>query len=105
MPFLRTLIMHPLEEQAAPVCSEAGLPISAKTLGEAVAVAGGHFGVRIVPHDPLKWFRVYGVPGTKGEYLLVDIHVFRGEQMLCPKQDLGFPILESDIVCIGALVC
>lgn len=106
MPFLRTFIAHPLEDPR--VASDpflAGIPISAKTLGEAVAMAAGRFGVRIVPHDRPKWFRVYGVPDMEGEYRLVDIHVYRDGQGICPKQDLGFRLLESDIVEIGILIC
>ena len=79
--------------------------MSATTLGEAVAIAAGHFGVRIVPHDPPKWFRVYGIPGDGSGFTLVDVHIDREGCEICPKQDLGFPLLESDIVGIGFLVC
>lgn len=106
MPFLRTFIVHPLEKLAdAPVRSRPGMQIEAKTLGEAVTVAANYFGVRIVPHDPPKWFRIYGSPSSTAEYMLVDIHVYRGQQNICPKQDLSFPLLESDIVSIGVLAC
>ena len=106
MPFLRTLIMHPLERQPdAQVRSEAGMPIAAKTLGEAVAAAADYFKVRIVSHDPPKWFRVYDSPNCTAEYMLVDIHVHRDKQTICPKQDLSFPLLESDVVSIGVLAC
>lgn len=99
-------MMHPLEDLAGTSGGAlACVPISAKTLGEAVAMAAGRFGVRIVAHDPPKWFRVYGVPGTDGDYLLVDIHVERDGQMTCPKQDLDFQLFESDVVSIGTLVC
>ena len=107
MPFLRTLIMHPLERQSdALVRSRPGLPIVAQTLGEAVAVAADYFRVRIVPHDPPKWFRIYDMPDSTAEdYMLVDIHVLRGGQNICIKQDLSFPLLESDVVSIGVLAC
>lgn len=106
MPFLCTFICHPLErEQSALVRSRAGLPIVAQTLGDAVTVAANYFGVRIVPHDPPKWFRIYGIPESRGEYKLVDIHVLRDGKDICPKQDLSFPLLESDVVTIGVLVC
>jgi hypothetical protein len=107
MPFLRTFIMHPLERQpSAQVRSLSGLPIAAQTVGEAVAAAAEYFGVRIVPHDPPKWFRIYDMPDYAAEqYTLVDIHVERDAQDICIKQDLGFPLLESDVVSIGALVC
>ena len=107
MPFLRTLIMHPLERQPdAPVRSRSGMPIVAHTIGEAVAFAADYFGVRIVPHDPPKWFRIYGMPDfTPEQYTLVDIHVVRDTQNICIKQDLGFPLMEGDVVSIGALAC
>ena len=107
MPFLRTLIMHPLEHQpGALVRARPGLPIAAQTIRDAVAIANEHFGVRIVPHDLPKWFRIYGMPDyTPEQYMLVDIHVVRCEQDICIRQDLGFPLLESDVVSIGALVC
>jgi hypothetical protein len=107
MPFLQTRIMHPLEDKPnALVRSRPGLPIAAQTVGDAIAVAAEHFGVRIVPHDPPKWFRIYGMPDSAPEeYRLVDIHVHRGAQDICIKQDLLFPLLESDAVSIGALVC
>ena len=106
MPFLRTLIMHPKERQPdALVRSRSGMPIVAQTLGEAVTVAADYFGVRIVPHDPPKWFRVYGSPDSTAEYKLVDIHIHRDKQEICPQQDLSFPLLESDVVSIGVLAC
>jgi len=99
--------MHPLERDPdAPVRSREGLPIAAQTAGEAIAFASEYFGVRIVPHDPPKWFRVYGMPGTAAEeYELVDIHVWCGGENICIKQDVDFPLLESDVVSIGVLAC
>jgi hypothetical protein len=107
MPFLRTLIMHPLESRSdALVRSRAGLPIVAQTLGDAVAVAANYFGVRIVPHDPPKWFRIYDMPDSTAEdYRLVDIHVLRDGLDICVKQDLSFPLIERDVVSIGVLAC
>lgn len=107
MPFLSTFIIHPLEDQPGTlVRSRPGLPIAAQTVGDAIAFAAEYFGVRIVPHDPPKWFRIYGLPGFPTEkFMLVDVHVERGEEDICIKQDLGFPLLESDVVSIGVLVC
>ena len=42
---------------------------------------------------------------TPEQYTLVDIHVERDAQDICIKQNLGFSLLESDIVSIGALAC
>jgi hypothetical protein len=106
MPFLRACILHPRErEPGSLVSTKPGLPIVARTLGEAITVAAEYFKVRIVPHDPPKWFRVYGTRQDVTEYTLVDIHIKRDGQEICPKQDLEYLLMESDIVSIGALAC
>jgi len=104
MPFLRTLIGHPLERQPdALVRSRVGLPIVAQTLGDAITVAAEFFGVSIVPHDPPQWFRIYGLSESAAGYRLADIRIFRDGKDVFPKQDLSFPLLESDEVRIGML--
>lgn len=109
MPFLSTIIGHPAEQSApyrySGLTTSAGQRIEARTLGEAVAVAERMFDVRIVPHDPPKWFRIYGIPESHTEYVLVDVHVRRGSEDICAKQDLTFPLLDTDIVSIGMLAC
>jgi hypothetical protein len=106
MPFLRARIFHPLEEQPGwPLCSEGGKRIDAGTLGDAMQIAGQIYGIRIVPHDPPKWFRAYGVPGWDEHFMLVDVHVLRGSEEICPKQDVLFRLLEADIVKIGVIAC
>src|SRR3954471_16889857 len=109
MPFLSTIIGHPLEQTGpyrySGLRTPAGQRIEARTLGEAVATAERMFDVRIVPHDPPKWFRVYGIPGSSSEHVLVDIHVSRGSEDICVKQDLTFPLLDTDIVSMGMLAC
>jgi hypothetical protein len=85
--------------------SPEGKRIEATTLGEAVAVAEQMLGVRIIPHEPPKWFRVYGIPESRSEYSLVDIHIRRGKQEICAKQDMSIPLLDGDIVSIGLLAC
>jgi hypothetical protein len=106
MPYLRTFISHPLErEPGCPTRSTEGMRIEAATIAGAVAVAEKFFDVRIVPHDPPKWFRVYGLPGLGEDFGLVDIHVYRAGGNICIKQDLKFLLLDADIVAIGALAC
>ena len=107
MPFLRTFIGHELERDPdSAVRARPGLSIQARSLGEAVTTASEYFKVRIVPHDPPKWFRIYGWPGEPEEfYKLVDIHIRRGTESICPKQDLNYPPLDSDTVNIGTLAC
>jgi hypothetical protein len=36
---------------------------------------------------------------------LRDVHILRHETEICPGQDLGFPLIEGDIVMIGPLIC
>jgi hypothetical protein len=104
MPFLLTDLLHPLQVDATTFgCSQAGTPINAKTLGEAIAMAANRFRVRIVPHGPPKCFRVYDLPGASDEYLLVEIHVVRDGQILIPEQNLAFRLFDADIVDIGVL--
>jgi hypothetical protein len=104
MPFLRTFIAHPLERQPdVLVRSRPGMPIEAKTLGEAIAIAAGYFGVRITLHDERDWFRIYGMPEDKRNYTLVGITIYRGKEWISLNQDLSFPLLESDCVGISVL--
>ena len=42
---------------------------------------------------------------SSGESTLVDLHIIRGEEEICPKQDLDLYLLDSDIVEMGPLVC
>ena len=106
MPFLRTLTFHPIEGDPGSPLREGTQRIEANTLGEAVLAAAALLSVTIVPHDPPKFFRVYGWPGEPADYYsLVDIHVRRGTENICLKQDLSFPLLDSDTVLIGALAC
>jgi hypothetical protein len=84
----------------------------AATLGQAIAEYEGHFNVKVTPMTkPL-----YGIAENVGKYFdcrepktgmqwIVDIHVFRGGEELCPKQDLQFHLLAEDIVEMGELIC
>ena len=102
MPFLKTFIS----------CRGRGgfihlenVPIQAATLGEAIGAAERLADVRIIAHDPPKWFRVSDPNGDSTKYSLHDIHIRRGDSEICPKQDLLYPLLPDDIVNIGALAC
>jgi hypothetical protein len=88
------------------------LPSAAKTLGEAIAHYANHFAVEISamttpldgkPENLGKFFECRQ-PAT-GMYWVLDIHVLRGNEELCPKQDLLFGLHAQDIVELGALVC
>jgi len=114
MPYLRTFIGHPSERNLDSFLqTKEGHRIEASTLGEAIRVAEQMLQVRIVPHDLPKYFRIHPVPEQSVHripeqtkiYRLVDIHLLRNGEDICLKQDLAFPLLDSDVVVMGALVC
>lgn len=105
MPLLRSWISHPLEHEPGSTLRTSGIPIVAKSLGEALGEASRILGVRFEPHDPPKWFRAYGIPDFGDGFMLVDIHVKRDGTEICPKQDVTFQILESDVVYIYIPTC
>lgn len=105
MPFLKSLTIHPLEDAPGSLLRTTGHPIEAKTLGEALFQAGRLLNVRFEAHEPPKYFRIYGIPGWGDKFILVDVHIIRNGTEICPKQDLEFPVLESDIVCVALLGC
>ena len=102
MPFLSTVFSCPGRDEFILLENVA---IEATTLGEAIEAAERITDVRIVPHDPPKWFRVYAPSGDSPDYSLADIHIRRGGADICAKQDLSYALLPSDIVLIGALAC
>lgn len=90
--------------------SDLALKSGAKTLGEAIRDYEDRFNVRVRPcEEPLpgqsevKYFVVSEVEGDLSHY--VDIHVFRGDRQICPKQDLSFILQVDDLVEMGELVC
>jgi hypothetical protein len=74
--------------------------VQAQTLAEALAAYAREFGVEFRPYDgssawapmergmPAKYFWY----DTQDDSSVVDIHIRRGEQSICPKQDLSFPL-------------
>ncbi|CAM2143919.1 protein of unknown function [Pararobbsia alpina] len=92
--------------------TDLALESDALTLGDAIAQYERHFGVRISIHIDAedaeekfgdKYFRYIDEAGD--EDILVDIHVFRGDEELCPKQNLDFALEDADIVELGPLLC
>lgn len=85
----------------------------AAMLGDALRAYEKAFGVVITPYDgsvpevpfppgePARYFFYRKADGRK----LVDIHIERGEDVICPKQDLEFPLRDGDVIQIGALIC
>ena len=90
------------------------LLVHAETLEEALASYTRRFGVRFRPYDgslpsipfgpgdPPKFFFYERADGSS---ILVDIHIERGTDTICPKQDLGVRLQPTDRVNIGRLAC
>jgi hypothetical protein len=86
------------------------LKSNARTLGEAIQDYEKHFNVTIkacvVPlpgQSEVKYFVITDIETEVIHY--VDIHVFRGEVEICPKQDTAFLLEPDDLVEMGELVC
>jgi hypothetical protein len=94
-------------------CPHTDLAFSAnvKTLGDAIKAYEEHFDVTIVPStsypDPtngeMKYFDF--MDNKTGTSMLVDIHVIRGGDEICPKQNINFVLSENDMVELGQLAC
>jgi hypothetical protein len=90
------------------------LLVDADTLESALAAYSRQYGVRIRPYDGSNP-RVPFEPGeppkfffyekSDGDSWLVDIHIRRGAESICPKQDLSVSLRHSDELHIGELVC
>jgi len=88
--------------------------VDAQTLGDALSAYEERFSVDIKPYDgsidhfpleagtPPKYFFYVQ---ADGDQFVVDIHVTRGNEELCPKQDLVFALLADDLIEIGGLIC
>ncbi len=81
-----------------------GVQLEGETLGALFEQAFNVLGVRIIAADPPKYFRYFS-KGDAEKYVLVDVHIQRDGLEICPKQDLGFQLRETDVVEAGLLVC
>jgi hypothetical protein len=89
------------------------------TLGEAIREYEQAFGVNITPYDasaalalleaderPRYFVYASTLANGEREEILVDIHVERHGEEICPKQDLTFRLLRGDVVQIWTgMVC
>jgi hypothetical protein len=87
---------------------------SAVNLGEAISSYENQFSAKItlydgsypeIPFKPGEEPRYFFFTGSSGRTWLTDIHIFRGAEELCPKQDLQYPLQDGDLLEIGILVC
>lgn len=87
--------------------------IAGKTLGELLKNYCRQYDVEITPakgiidettKEPKYWqyFGNHEFYGVDGE-IIIDIHITRDGKMICPKQDLDFPLLETDLISIPAM--
>lgn len=86
----------------------------ANVLGEALSKLELARNVKITPYNG-SWEAVKFAPGEQAKYFiyeksdgsrtLVDIHILRRGEELCPKQDLTFALCDGDIIVPGALIC
>lgn len=86
----------------------------AETLGDALRAYSRQYGVRFKPYDgsdpsvlfepgePPKYF-FYET--SDGSSQLVDVHIERGADVICAKQDLSIRLQRGDAVRIGQLAC
>jgi hypothetical protein len=102
----RAITFEPVPGAVAWRIEQPGVAIQGNKLGEVLANFGAISNVRVIPHDPPKYFR-YSEPSDSAEdkYWLVDIHVSRDGKEICPKQDLTFPLQPGDVVEILQLIC
>jgi hypothetical protein len=82
-----------------------GLALSGSTLGELLASLEQATGDRVIPDNGSEKYFLYFSGRAAGNPMLVDIHILRDGQEICPKQDLSFALLDSDKVVAGPLAC
>lgn len=82
-----------------------GLVLEASTLGELLIELERQTGAKVVPDETqAKYFRYY-TNHESSEWVLVDIHIQRSGEDICPKQDLDFALLPNDKIVPGPLAC
>ncbi|MDP1980209.1 hypothetical protein [Undibacterium sp.] len=81
-----------------------GIELMGNTLGELLIDLESKTGICVIPHDAPKYFR-YFETRQSFDFVLVDIHIVRGDEVICPKQDLNFLLLPTDKVDAGMLAC
>jgi len=85
---------------------------NAETLGDAIKAYEARFDVSISPYstqitpddeDAAKYFLC---KDNQAELTsLVDIHIFRGKEEICPKQNISFKLELTDMVELGEPIC
>jgi len=81
-----------------------GVLIEAESLGELIDVLTEKYDCRIIKNPDLdKYFIYYGEKAPDG--VLVDIHINRRGDTICPKQNLNFVLEKNDEIHFGVPAC
>ena len=81
-----------------------GVSIEAATLGELIDVVMENYDCKITKNPDLdKYFIYYDEKAPDG--VLVDIHINRRGETICPKQNLDFVLEKNDEIRFGAPAC
>ena len=91
------------------------IEVAVATLGEALAAYCEQAAVTIIPYDgrfdsppsgegQAKYF-LYDDGGQRFGKMVTDIHVRRGKENICPKQNLSFSLIDGDYVHFGFYGC
>jgi hypothetical protein len=90
------------------------LMVEAETLGSAIAAYSREYRVEIRPYDgsdpqipfsPGELPKYFFYEKADGGTWLVDIHIMRATESICPRQDLSVRLQTGDEVHIGELAC
>jgi hypothetical protein len=109
---------HGILSGAATVAVQTPIVLEAETLGDAVRFAEKQFDLRIQPETGGRYFRIESgtesdteappvIVDAEGDSCagLTDIHIQRGAEQLCPKQDFAYPLQSGDEVVFEVLLC
>ena len=81
-----------------------GASIEATTLGQMIDVVMQNYDCKIIKNPDLdKYFIYYGEKAPDG--VLVDIHINRRGETICPKQNLDFILEKNDEIHFGVPAC
>jgi len=79
--------------------------VKSRVLGLALSEYEAHFNVRLTTDSGFdgQYFSYHDLEAGVTE--LVDIHLYRGDQEICLKQNLDVVLEPNDLIRIGQLIC
>jgi hypothetical protein len=97
------------------VTQRAAFMVNASTFGRALSIYCRYFRCKLTPFSgelPEAWggcgdqASYFEYTPEHGEERILDIHIQRGDEIVCPKQNLDFPLDDGDLITIGVIyVC